>query len=106
MDTTDKRRHADDLEAKIDMVIDQLHAIERAFPDGPEAHRASHEAMMRAAAAQQDAARAQEKFWNEIKLDVIKKGIWGAVVIVLGLIMVGSLTTLAAKLGIATMGIK
>lgn len=66
--------------------LDELH---QAFPDGVQAHRSAHEAMIKAATA-------QETFWNELKLEVAKKGIIGAIVIVVGLILAG----ISVKLGI------
>lgn len=42
------------------------------------------------------AAQAQERFWNELRLDVAKKGLWGLLVIVVGLAIVG----IQVKLGI------
>jgi tetrahydromethanopterin S-methyltransferase subunit E len=44
------------------------------------------------------AAEAQTEFWRELRLDIAKKGIWGLLIIVVGLIMVG----ISAKLGIGT----
>ncbi|UOF81064.1 hypothetical protein [Caudoviricetes sp.] len=48
------------------------------------------------------AADAEEKFWRELKLDITKKGLWGILIIVLGLILVG----LTTKLGLQTPGLK
>lgn len=74
---------------KLDEVLVKLNEIERAFPDGPEAHRASHEAMIRA-------ANAEERFWMELKLDVAKKGAWGLLLIIVGLLVIAT----SAKFGI------
>ena len=63
--------------------------IMNAFPDGIQNHRNAHQAMI-------DAAKAQENFWNELKLDLTKKGIWGIITVLVGLAMVG----LAAKAGV------
>lgn len=82
------------IDEKLDSVLIEVAKINRAFPDGPEAHRLAHEAMMKAAVA-------EEKFWNELKLDIAKKGIWGLMVIVIGLAVIG----LAAKFGLAV-GVK
>lgn len=61
-----------------------------AFPGGdPVEHRKYHEAIMRA-------AEAQEKFWNELRLDMAKKSAWGVMILLIGLLMAG----LAAKTGI------
>lgn len=54
-----------------------------------EGHRRAHEAMI-------SAARAQEKFWNELRLEIAKKGAIALIVTVLGLLAVG----LSQKLGI------
>jgi hypothetical protein len=42
------------------------------------------------------AAEAQTQFWRELKLEIAKKGIWGLLVIICGLVLVG----LSAKLGL------
>ena len=60
-----------------------------AFPDGIQNHRNAHQAMI-------DAAKAQENFWKELKLDLTKKGIWGILTVLVGLALVG----LAAKAGV------
>lgn len=73
---------------KLDQLLRELASINRAFPDGPEAHRLAHEAMMKAAVA-------EERFWQELKIDIAKKGAWGLLIIVLGLALMG----LAAKFG-------
>ena len=76
------------LEEKVDEALAILATITHAFPDGPEAHRAAHVAMIKAAAA-------QETFWNELKLDLAKKGIIAILAILAGLVVAG----LAVKLG-------
>lgn len=63
--------------------------IMNAFPDGIQNHRNAHQAMI-------DAAKAQENFWKELKLDLTKKGIWGILTVLVGLALVG----LAAKSGV------
>lgn len=91
--TRDEARQIDD---RLDEILSEVRKIHNAFPrtDGGDAdfegHRRYHEAMIRA-------ANAQEKFWKELKLDVAKKGVWGLLVIVVGLAVLG----LAAKLGIS-----
>jgi len=42
------------------------------------------------------AADAQEKFWIELKLEIAKKGVWGLLIVICGLIVVG----VSAKLGL------
>ena len=66
-----------------------------AFPDGPIPHKESHQAMM-------DAAKAEKKFWDDLRDDVLKKSIWGVLQILVTLIGLG----LAAKLGINFLGSK
>lgn len=72
----------------------RLIQISKAFPivDGEhdfDGHRRAHEAMIRA-------AQAEENFWNELKEEVIKKGVIGLIIICLGLLFTGALV----KLGI------
>ena len=83
------------LEEKVDEALAILATITHAFPDGPEAHRNAHLAMIRASAA-------QEKFWTELKLDIAKKGLWGLLVIAVGLVLVGA----ATKVGVLAAIIK
>lgn len=77
------------MEQKIDAILKKLEEIESGFPDGPFAHRMSHESMIRA-------AQAEERFWTEMKLDIAKKGVWGLLIVLIGLVMVG----ISVKLGI------
>jgi hypothetical protein len=77
------------MEDKLDLMLMQLAQINSAFPDGPDAHRLAHQAMMKAAVA-------EERFWTELKIDIAKKGVWGLMIIVLGLAIVG----ISAKFGI------
>lgn len=84
----DKRKYDGfTLEEKVDEALSILATIAHAFPDGPEAHRNVHLAMIRASAA-------QEKFWNELKLDLAKKGVIAVVVILLGLMVTGMIVKL------------
>ena len=54
-----------------------------AFPNGDvDGHRRAHEAAIKA-------ANAQAQFWEEMKLDIAKKGAWGLLVIIIGLVVVG-----------------
>ncbi len=75
----------------IKYLVDLL-ALE-AFPDGAHAHKESHQVMI-------DAARAEKKFWDDLRGDVLKKSIWGVLQILMTLIGLG----LAAKFGINVMG--
>ena len=84
----------DELEAKIDRILATLHEVTGAFAksaDGAvdfDGHRRYHESMIRA-------ENAQERFWVELKLEIAKKGVWGLLIIVVGLVAVG----LSTKLG-------
>ena len=91
----DKRKYDGfTLEQKVDETLSILATITHAFPDGPEAHRAAHVAMIKAAAA-------EENFWNELKLDLAKKGVVGLVVILIGLIVLGAAVKLGALAALA-----
>ena len=80
-------------------VVKELHAlnskISAAFPSDDAGmvdfigHRRAHEAQIKA-------AHAQEDFWRELRLDIAKKGAWGLLIIVVGLVLVG----VSAKFGI------
>ena len=80
----------EDLHKQLKEICKSLEIISRAFPktsDGlldADGHRRTHEAMI-------IAAQAQENFWNELKLDLAKKGVWGLFVIVLGFAIAGIL---------------
>jgi hypothetical protein len=69
---------------------EEIGRVLRAFPDGVEAHRTAHEAMIKAAAA-------EEEFWRGLKADIAHKSIWGILQILLILTAAG----LAAKFGLA-----
>lgn len=83
------------IDRRFDEVMQELKKIGTAFitnEDGStdfEGHRRFHEEKLRA-------AKAEAKFWEELRLDVAKKGVWSLLVIVCGLVVVGA----AAKLGI------
>jgi hypothetical protein len=85
------------IDRRFDEIMDALRQINGAFainPDGTTdftGHRQYHEAMIKA-------ANAQEQFWGELKLEIMKKGIWSLLVIICGLIVVG----ISAKFGIGT----
>ena len=83
----------EEIDKKMDALNDKANRCMSAFPDGPDNHRLSHEAMIKA-------AQAQENFWLEMKLDLAKKGAWGLTIIILGLIITG----LQAKFGLWTGG--
>lgn len=83
------------IDRRFDEVLIELRKINGAFArnaDGSvdfDGHRKYHESMIAA-------AEAQTQFWNELKLEIAKKGIWGLLVIICGLVLVG----LSAKLGL------
>jgi hypothetical protein len=84
-------KHLDD---RFDEVMSALTQISGAFArnaDGSvdyDGHRRYHEEMIKA-------AEAQTEFWRELRLDIAKKGVWGLLVVICGLILVG----VSAKLG-------
>lgn len=88
------RDEAHKIESRLDEILTEIKKIHGGFPRTEygetdfAGHREAHEEMIKA-------ARAQAEFWNELKLDIAKKGVWGMVIILIGLVMAG----LAAKLG-------
>lgn len=83
------------LDKRFDEVMEVLQKMNGAFaknPDGSvdyDGHRKYHESMIAA-------AEAQTQFWRELKLEIAKKGVWGLLVIICGLILVG----ISAKMGL------
>jgi hypothetical protein len=83
------------IEERLDEILDEVRKIHSAFAKTPggeidfDGHRRYHESMIAAATA-------QEAFWREMKLEIAKKGVWGLLVIITGLIVVG----ISAKLGV------
>ena len=77
------------IKSQLREIANRLDELHQAFPDGVQAHRSAHEAMIKAAAA-------QETFWNELKLEIAKKGIIGIIVILVGLVLTG----ISVKLGL------
>ena len=73
------------LEQKVDVSLELLAEIADAFPDGPAKHRQAHEAWI-------EAKNAEVKFWQELKLDIAKKGTWGLLIVTLGLLLTGLIT--------------
>lgn len=74
---------------KIDKAINLYAHAERkikevndAFPDGVDKHREYHEAVIKA-------KKAEESFYVDLKKEVIKKGLFGVIVILSGLIWLG-----------------
>lgn len=86
---------AEHLDKRLDEVMAELRNINGAFARNADGsidhagHRQYHESMIQA-------AEAQTKFWQELKLEIAKKGIWSLLIVVFGLAMLG----LSAKLGL------
>lgn len=59
-----------------------------AFPDGPMNHKNYHQSLI-------DAAKSQQKFWDDLRLDLAKKGIWAILTVLVGLVITG----IATKIG-------
>jgi hypothetical protein len=85
------------LDKRFDEIMTELQKINGAFATNADGttdfagHKQYHEAMIKAATA-------QEQFWYELKLEVMKKGIWSLLVIICGLVVVG----ISAKFGIGS----
>jgi hypothetical protein len=89
-------RHTDDEMPRIKEMVDSAifsakMELMYAFPNGIDNHREAHERMIAA-------ARAEEAFWRDLKIDVAKKSIWG----ILHILMILALGTLAVKLGVGS----
>ena len=67
---------------KLDIALELLSELMEAFPEGPIKHREVHEAWILA-------KRAEVEFWRELKLDIAKKGVWGLLVLITGLLITG-----------------
>lgn len=67
---------------KLDIALELLGEIMEAFPEGPIKHREVHETWILA-------KRAEVEFWRELKLDIAKKGVWGLLVLITGLLITG-----------------
>lgn len=84
------------IEDQLSEILVEIRKLHNAFPrteDGEtdiDGHRKYHESMIKA-------AEAQEEFWKELKLDIAKKGVWGLLIIVCGLVLTG----IAAKFGLS-----
>ena len=77
-------------EAERQWFHEEINRVMRAFPDGVESHRAAHEAMIKA-------AEAEEQFWRGLKADIAHKSIWG----ILQILTILTIAGLAAKFGLA-----
>jgi hypothetical protein len=79
-----------DESARLNLIIFHMIRLYEAFPEQDvEGHCDYHNAKIKA-------AEAEERFWNELKMDLAKKGAWGLLIIIVGLVMLG----LSTKLGI------
>lgn len=68
--------HLEALEEKVDLVL-------RGFPDGdPLSHREFHEALI-------DRAKARKKFWDDLRSELIRKGILSMLILLGGLLLTG-----------------
>lgn len=75
---------------KLERLTTAIEEFEKGFPDGDiRGHRLYHERLIRNVMAQED-------FWNGLKSDLAKKGLWAVLLIVVGLIIAG----LSAKIGL------
>lgn len=88
-------KHQTHVEQQLDAILEELKLIKGAFPENDDGsidvagHKRYHEEMIAA-------AKAQTEFWRELRLDIAKKGVWGLLIIVIGLVLSG----LAVKIGI------
>ena len=88
--TYDRRKYEGlTVEEKLDVALELLDDLSSAFPDGPSNHRAAHEAWIKA-------KHAEAEFWTELKLDIAKKGAWGIITLITGLLILG----IATKTGV------
>lgn len=97
-DQGDRKETQDEIgiEHKLDLILDELKLMRGAFAkkeDGSidfDGHRQYHEEMIRA-------AKAQTKFWEDIRLEVAKKGVLFLLITVCGLMVVGIQTKFGVK---------
>jgi len=84
------------IEQQLTEILNAVNAMHHAFPPGEDGeadflgHRRFHDAKIKA-------AQAETAFWNELKLDLAKKGAWALLLIITGLVVTGA----AVKLGIS-----
>lgn len=89
------------IESQLDKVLAELKSIKAAFPEDEfgnmdsTGHRRYHEEMIAA-------AKAQTAFWTDLKNELVRKGLFGLLVIALGLMFTG----LMVKTGITWSGPK
>lgn len=73
------------IDIKIEHILDDIDLLHDAFPDGPIKHREAHEAWIAA-------KEAEKNFYDNLKLEIMKKGVTGTItvlVIILGLALTG-----------------
>lgn len=82
-----------DLCKKIDKMMEEMHQISNGFvknDDGTvdyDGHRRYHASIIQS-------MNAQEKFWNELRIDLAKKGLWFILIVLAGLVVLGIQTKL------------
>lgn len=93
-----QKSEQNNIDSRLAEILAEVKKIHSAFPRDRtgetdfEGHREYHETMIRA-------AEAQAEFWKELRLDIAKKGMWGLIITVGTLIVIG----LSAKLGFSHM---
>ena len=91
---TNSKDNMPDINQRLSEILEEVKKIHGAFPRDSkgetdfDGHREYHEAMIRA-------AEAQAEFWKELRLDIAKKGMWGLIITIGTLIVIG----LSTKLG-------
>lgn len=89
------------IEVQLDQIIHELQTIKKAFPEDEFGnidaigHRRYHDEMI-------EAAKAQTKFWHDLRNELLRKGLLWAIIIALGLMGSG----LMVKTGITWGGTK
>ena len=85
----------DHIESQLSEILAEVRALSSAFPQDTQGradvagHRQFHEAKIAA-------AKAEKEFWQELRLELAKKGALAILTVLIGLVMVGA----AVKLGI------
>lgn len=68
---------------EVEFIAKQIDKVMAAFPDRDvEGHCEFHQAKI-------DAAKAEEKFWSELKFDLAKKGLVGIITVLVGMVVLG-----------------
>lgn len=88
MEDRDTKRILSDICNKLDQIGEAFPKDEQGNIDA-RGHREFHEAAI-------ESAKAEEKFWRELRQDLIRKGLWSVLLVVIGLILTGA----AVKMGI------